>query len=66
MDGKVVVTQVSTRMAPAPAGGHGGTDGSSRTTFAVGKITRRRREVRSIQPTRSVPWTPSDASETVH
>jgi hypothetical protein len=50
MDGRVVVIQVSTRMAPAPAGGRSSTEGASRTTFAVGKISRRRSEIRSVAP----------------
>ena len=55
MGGGVVVTRVSTRMAPAPAGGK--ISRSIRTTFAVGRLTRRQTEIRLVERTRA---------ETVH
>jgi len=65
MDGRVVVIQVSARMAPAPAGGSS-TEGASRMTFAVGKITRRRREIRSVQPRTGLRSGAAAGVETVH
>ncbi len=65
----VVVTQISTRMAPAPAGGRSSTEGSARTTFVVGKITRRRgsrSQLRSIEPTVGLRPARSGGAETVH
>ena len=65
MDGRVVVIQVSTRMTPAPAGGSS-TEGTSRTTFAVGKITRRRSEIRSVEPKTGFWSQRTGGAETVH
>jgi hypothetical protein len=68
VDGRLggVVTRVGTRMAPAPAGGP---ERSARTTFAVGKLTWRRSEIRLVEPRRlgqHAPWRPGSAAETVH
>ena len=61
------VTRISTRMAPAPARGP---VGPSRTTFAVGKLSWRRSEIRVVEPRRlearrNLRWA-ADAVETVH
>jgi hypothetical protein len=67
--GGVVVTRVSTaRMAPATAG-DGSTEGASRTTFVVGKITRRqswRSEIRSVEPKAGLRRERTGGAETVH
>ena len=65
--GDGVATRVSTRMAPAPARGGAG---SARTTFAVGKLTRQRSEIRVVEPGRLEPrrgarWA-VDTAQTVH
>ena len=62
-----VVTRVSARMAPAPARGP---VGPSRTTFAVGKLSCQRSEIRIVEPRRlearrNARWA-ADAVETVH
>jgi hypothetical protein len=63
----VLVTRVSTtRMAPAPAGGRSSTEGSARTTFAVGKITRRRSEMRTVVRSTAVRFRVAAGAETVH
>ena len=67
--GSVFVTHVSTaRMAPAPAG-DGSTEGASRTTFVVGKITRRqswRSEIRRVAPNAGLGGPRTESVETVH
>ena len=47
--GRGIVTRGGTRMAPAPAGDG---EGSRRTTFAVGRLTWQRSEIRMIEPKR--------------
>jgi hypothetical protein len=64
--GGAVVTRGGTRMAPAPAG----SGESARRTFAVGRLTWGRSELRVVEPRRLearrlVGWEP-DAAKTVH
>jgi hypothetical protein len=59
-----VVSRSSTRMAPAPAGG---VERSVRRTFAVGKLSWRRSEIRLVEARRLArPSTRNAGAETVH
>jgi hypothetical protein len=64
MGGGGAMTRDGTRMAPAPAPGEGA--GSCRTTFVVGKITWRRREMRLVERRGNVPAHRAGGAETVH
>jgi hypothetical protein len=61
MDGEVA--QVSTRMAPAAAQG---AVGSTRRTFAVGKLTWRRSEIRVVETRQGPGSRHSGGNEIVH
>ncbi len=68
--GDLVVTRVSTRMAPAPGPR---TTSSARTTFAVGSLTRRSAEIRVVEarsatraPRHSRSAGTDDRTDTVH
>ena len=61
----VVVTRVSSRMAPAH-GNRFGARGSLRTLFAVGRLTRRTREIRVVEPRSAARLERTGEAETVH